>query len=193
MAEVKKINQKLHLIIPVHTQTGIVNIHSTPLSREAFEQNYLVLSKTFAAIYGEGLGFVAGPRVALLLLRDIAKRMGDLTAASVELGIISEMRRLTNAVLPSGEAVPFQEIVDKTMLDEEDLAEVENAIAFFTVASAIHKREELKEMLDGASRIWGGQVSYLSFTDYLASLKTSTKDATSGVKAPPLSQTRLAG
>ena len=55
-----KINRALNLVIPIDSEKGQLFVHSTPISREIFEQYFLVISKTFAAIFSEGLGAIAG-------------------------------------------------------------------------------------------------------------------------------------
>lgn len=197
-----KLDQKLNLVIPIGSDQTVADpkdpkktvtvfvpeffVHSMPIGREVFEKFYLVIAKTFSSIYNEGLGFTTGPRVAMLMLRSTASSMGQLE--EVERGLIAEIRRLTNVVMvgQSGwETVPFQEVVDKKIISEDDLAEVENALAFFTVASSMHKKKDLLEILDGAGTLWGAQTSLLSCTEYAASLRTSTATGTSSPPAPP--------
>ena len=71
-----KIDKKLNLVIPIETDDGTLYVHSMPIRREIFDTYFLVLSKTFAAIHGEGLGEIAGPRVAALILKKIAMDTG---------------------------------------------------------------------------------------------------------------------
>lgn len=191
-----KINRKLNLVIPVDRgDEGTIYVHSTPISREVFERYFLVISKTFAAIYTEGLGIAAGPRVASLLLRKVAEDMGGTDERAraaawedVQNGLMAEIKRLTNVVV-SGHGgwttLPFQEAVDRKMLDPDDASEVENALAFFTVASAMHKKSELPTILTGAASLWGGQIVSSNSTEFAASLPISTPDGNSGAKATP--------
>lgn len=187
---VTKIDKKLNLVIPITYESGTLYAHSTPIRREVFDAYYLVLAKTFSAIYGEGLSYRTGPRVAMMLLRDVARRMDPegTTAFSddVEKGLIGEIKQLTNvaALGASGwETVPYAEAVAKGMIEDEDASEVENAIAFFIVASSVHKRSEVRPIVTQAARLWGGLTTSLNSTEYAASLPTSTVAESSGAKA----------
>lgn len=190
-----KIDQRLNLVIPVgHEEerpdpkdaTKKVRefipdlyVHSTPISAETFEANFLLVSKTFSAIYGEGLGSVAGPRVAAMMLRRVAKATGDEASA---VALMAEIRRLSNVLAPTPagwDTVPLEQAVSQGTLSKEDASEVENAIVFFTVASAMHRRQDLKEAMDGAASLWGAQTTSSSFTAFRDSLPRSTAPETS--------------
>ena len=185
-----RIDKKLNLVVPITYDSGTIYAHSTPLLPETFEAYYLVLAKAHAAIYGEGLSYRTGPRVAMMILRDVAKRMNPegTTAFSddVETGLINEMKRLTSVAVPGAsgwETVPWAEAVAKGIVDREDAGEVENSIAFFTVTSAIHTRATVKPLVTEAARLWGGLTTSLNVTEYAASLPTSTETESSGGKA----------
>ena len=178
-----RIDKKLNLIVTVDTDDGPVYVHSTPISRQVFEQFYLVISKAFAGIYGEGLNIIAGPRIAMLMLRDIARQMGQLEGpGGVEIGLIKEAYRLTNVVMPRAEGgwktVPFQEVVDRELLSRDDIAEVEGVLAFFICASSMHRREQLPAILDGIASLWEARTTSLNSTEYAASLPTSIEAET---------------
>ncbi len=194
------INEVLHLVIPIFSQGAlpehgedappVAYVHSAPISREVFEANYLLLSKTMSAILTEGLREIEGPRVAGLVLNDIAKQMvgerGD--AAKLKAPLLAEIHRLTHVLAPGEggwETVPYQEALDRHLIPDEDLAEVTNGIVFFTVASSALPRRQVHAMIDGAARLWGAHVSSLNVTEYAASLRTSTAAATSPAKYTP--------
>ena len=182
------INEKLNLVIPLYREEGSEHvyayIHSTPLSREAFEANYLLLSKTFTAIHAEGLGEIAGPRVAGLMLRDIAKRMiGEGDIGGLVTPLLNEIRRLTMAIMGSDagwEAVPYQEAINRKLLDAADFAEVENALVFFTVAYALYPRRQLRSLLNGAATMWGALITSYNSTEYRDSLTRLTPAENTG-------------
>jgi len=187
-----KINKKLNLVIPVETDNGgTLYVHSTPISREVFDTYFLVLSKTFAAIHGEGLGMIAGPRVAALILKKISTDMGIWEGETgVQRGLVNEMHRLTNVLVlgeRGWETVPYDEAITKELITQDDAAEVDNAVTFFIVSSAMHKRVMVEAMVAGAARLWGGQTSSLNCTEYASSLPTSIVTGNSGVTAKPLS------
>lgn len=179
-----KIDKRLNLVFPVETARGEITVHSEPIQALTFKRYFLEISKTFAAIHNEALGITAAPRVAKLMLERVAAEGSQDGGAGVTVGLLPEIRRLTNVVMPGGgETVPWQEVVDGKLIDEDDIEEVENAIVFFIVASAMYPKSDRRTMLTGATRLWGGRVESLSFTELAASLRTSTAPASSGEKA----------
>jgi len=96
-----KLDKALNLVIPIDQDEGRIYVHSTPISLEVFEKYFLAISKTFAAIYSEGLNVLAGPRVAALMLRRVSDDLG------LDTGLIDEIRRLSNVIV-SGKAVPLE-------------------------------------------------------------------------------------
>lgn len=185
-----KIDKRLNLVIPVETESGTLYVHSSPLMTQTFEAYYLVLARAFSEIYRGGLGWQTGPRVAMMIIRDVAKGMNPAGTTGfsddVELGLIGEMKRLTNvAVLgPAGWAnIPYTEATAKGLITQEDASEVENAVAFFIVASSLNKRSEVPTIVTSAAKLWGGLTTSLNCTEYAASLPTSTEAANTGATA----------
>jgi hypothetical protein len=183
-----KVNRKLHLVIPVERGDVTVYVHSTPVGREQFDTFYLPIAKTFAAINGEGLGVLAGPRVAAKLLKSVSERLGiwesdEPQAFTVKTGLVAEIRRLTNILAPSDNGwvlTPLDDAVKANLLDEEDAAEVENIITFFTVNWLMHSKSVRESVMTSAAELWGGQLTSSSCTEYRASLQTSTTAGSSG-------------
>lgn len=192
-----QISKSLNLIIPVELETGTIYVHSMPISTAAFEANWLVISRTFSAITGYGLGAVAGPRVSALLLKQIAESMGvweDTPAEpgkpskpGIANGLMKEIFRLTNVLMPGldgWDTIPFEDAVRRGMIDSEDASEVENALVFFTVSWSMQRRNIRVEYVTGAAQLWGGLTSSLNVTEYGNSLLTSTATGNSGEKSP---------
>jgi hypothetical protein len=178
-----KIDQKLNLVIPLERTNGTIYIHSTPIGRQVFEANFLAISKTFARVYNEGLGIIGGPRVCALLLRDTAAGLGQAEAVA---SLIAEIKRLTNVLAPGEkgwETVPFDEAVTRKLLDEDEASEVENALAFFTVISVMHRKATASAEVEAASKLWGARTESLNSTDFAASLKTPTVAVNTGAMA----------
>jgi len=185
-----RIDRRLNLVIPLIQDEGEIYIHSTPISREVFERYYQIISRAFTDIYIRGIGpaMLAGPRTAALDIKRIAKEMN--LEDDVQSGLFNEIRRLSNVIAPSKDSgwqtYPLQEAINNKTISADDLAEVENAISFFTVASCLHRKQELKDFLDGAVSLWGAQTTLFNCTEYAASLTTSTGGASSG-ETPPVS------
>lgn len=175
-----RINEAMNLVIPIvgRDDEVIGYVHSLPLSRSAFEAHYRLLSLTFAELLSQGYGELAGPRVAALILRDIAKSK-DIDPEP----LLNEMRRLTCFIRPGAagwEQVPFQEAVARKMIDEDDAADVLSAIVFFTVGSVMLPKNRAGDILNSVMRIWGASLSPFSPSGLIASLTTSIATDSSG-------------
>src|SRR5215469_5104261 len=132
------LNRKLNLVLTVDTEKGPVHIHSVPISRETFEDNFLVISRAFTAVYTNGLGPVTGPRVSALLLRQEAEKME--IWEKTQQSLIAEIHRLTTVMLPSDngwESMPFDIAKKRGIIDDDVASEVENSLVYFTCASSI--------------------------------------------------------
>lgn len=180
-----KIDRQLNIVVPVETEKGVAYIHSTPIPRQVFEQYFQVIAKTFAQIYTGGYSIFSGPRVAAMLMKSVAVADGNWEgAAGVQNGLMGEIRRRTSLLVPregSGWVqAPYYDAVARGDISEDDASEVDNLLAFFTVASAMHKKTDLKALLEGASKLWGGQITSLDCTGFAAGLTTSNVDAPSG-------------
>lgn len=184
-----KIDRRLNLVVPIERDDGsTLYIHTAPIGEEAFRRYFLVISKTFAAIYREGLSVIAGPRIAAMMLQSVAEGMGDDVWADVEQGLIGEVRRLSSAIVLTDagwKPVMLDNALAQKQVTAEEWSEAEGAIVFFTVASSMHKRDQLPGMLKGLSDLWGTQVSSLNSTEFAQSLKILTEDETTGEKPKP--------
>lgn len=178
-----KINRRLHLVVPIERERGTFYAHATPIPTEEFQQFFLVMGKAFASIYSQGLGALAGPRVAAMLLKKAAEETNQLE--DVEQALLQDIRRLTNVLCPTAtgwETLSFTDAVNNGILDAEDVSEVENAVVFFTLAWHMHKRAEREEIIASAAAIWSAQATYSDCTAFSASLPTSTTGAGSTSK-----------
>jgi hypothetical protein len=173
-----KIDQKLNLVLPIETADGTLYAHSAPVSREVFDRYFMVITKTLATVMSDGLGPLAG-RVAAKLLKKTAEERGEWDGPTgVELGLVKEIHRLTHIIAPAKgggwETVPFGEAVHRGILNTDDAEEVENAVTFFTVVSALMKRESKGLFV---------QTTPLNCTAFAASLPISTENAHTGPRA----------
>lgn len=180
-----RINKALNLVIPIDwEQGGQIFVHSTPISREVFEQYFLVISKTFAAIFSQGLGAVAGPRIAYLMLKKTAEDMGLWSGpAGVGAGLMNEMVRLSNVIMPDEKgwkSLPLQTVIDKGVLDSETVTEIIGELTFFTCVSMMNKRSQVEPIMDTVNGLWGSQITYLDSTEFKNSLLTSTVEENTG-------------
>jgi hypothetical protein len=180
MAEAK-LNRKLNLVMTIESDDGPVHIHSVPISREVFEDNFLTISRAFTAVYTNGLGPVTGPRVAALLLKQEAETLG--IWPRTQQSLMAEIYRLTNVVAPGvtgWETMPFDVAKKRGILDDDAAAEVENCIVYFTCASSIHLKAELAVATEGLSTLWNALTTSLNVTEYTRSLPILTQEETTG-------------
>lgn len=187
-----RIDRKLNLVQPIETETGTIHLHSMPLSREVWENYFLILSKTYSQLFAQGLHTISGPAVAGLMLRHIATQDGVWEGdAGVKNGLMPEIRRLTNIVLPTGAGwgtLPYEEALRRKMIDDDTATEAEGAIVFFICASAVLRGPKAKAklgiLLGMTESQWGAQYTSSDATAFGASLPTSTPVESSGEKRP---------
>ena len=186
-----KISRNLNLIIPVRTEKGNGWIHATPISKEVFKEHFFILSKTFSAIFSEGLGVVAGPRIAFLMLERISR---DSNAWEGDKGVrntlVNEVIRLANLVYPvegkGYDTIPLDMALEREIID---LDEVAGELIFFTCVSSINSPEQAKGTMDVVNGVWSTQCSLLNLTEWIASLPTLKSAASSGATANTSSAT----
>ena len=180
-----KLNRALNLVIPVERDDGVtIYVHAQPIGREVFETYALPLAKTFAAIVAQGLGTVAGPRVAGLILREIATEMGRWDGpGGVQQGLMPEIRRLANVVAPGEKgwtSQPLEDALRAETLGDDDASEVLNALVFFTLSSRMNRRQDLPAVMGAMELLWGAQTSLLDCTAFANSLPISNEIGSSG-------------
>lgn len=185
-----KIDKKLNIIIPIERSDVDgkskvdAYIYSIPLSLAAFNLNCELIGRTFTKIMTGGLGTIAGARMTMNVMQEIATKSN---AEESYTNFKTELHRLSTYASMSGDGwkqLPIAEAISKKLLDEDEVSEVENALAFFMVASAMYKKSENRTVLLGLSSIWDALPTLSSFTEFLASLKISTATETSSKKAP---------
>ena len=186
-----KISRNLNLIIPVRTEKGNGWIHATPISKEVFKEHFFILSKTFSAIFSEGLGVVAGPRIAFLMLERISRDSGIWDDdKGVRNTLVNEIIRLANLVYPvegkGYDTIPLDMALEREIVELDDVA---GELVFFTCVSSINSPEQAKGTLDVVNGIWSTQYSSLNLTDWIASLPTLKSAASSGATANTSSAT----
>lgn len=188
-----RIDEQLNVQIPIDRADGsVVWVHATPISQQVFEMYWMILAKVHAQIYGMGLSIIAGPRIAALMLKEIAIQSGSWEGPTgVAIGLMAEMRRLANVIVPQkdGGWAPFPLDVARQhgMLAPEDAAEVEGILVFFSLGWRMHRRNERVAILEGAMRLWGASTSSANLSDFVASLLISKETASTGETPPTTS------
>lgn len=180
-----KISRNLNLIIPVQTEKGKAWIHATPISKEVFKEHFFILSKTFSAIFSEGLGVVAGPRIACLMLERISSDMNIWEGEKgVRNTLVNEIIRLANLVYPAEgrgyDTIPLDMALERGIVEFDEVA---GELVFFTCVSSINTPEQTEQMMLAVSGMWNNHTTFLNLTDWIASLPTSKPAASSGATA----------
>lgn len=177
-----KITRAMNFIVPVETELGTAYIHSTPISKEVYKEHFFILSKTFSLIFSEGLGIVAGPRIAYLMLEKVSQDKGVWDSANgVKNTLVNEVIRLSNLVYPvegkGWDTKPLDVALDSGLVE---LDEVIGEIVFFTCVSAINKPEQARGLMSQVSGLWNSATTSLSLMAWIDSLVTSKQPASSG-------------
>ena len=199
-----EIAKDLRIVLPVDTRHGESFVHAQAIGRETFDRYFVLISQAFSSVYTDGVSRLSGPRVAARYIRQAAEARGPEALADVNAGLFGEMLRLANVAMrgkdvpagpaddkgvvpmaPSGwEMIPLADAFRDGLLDEDTKDEVENALAFFTLISCMHKKKDRAAILEFPIQLWGGRLTSSGYTEFVASLPTSTATASSGAKAP---------
>lgn len=177
-----KIARNMNLVLTVDTEMGSAYLHAAPISKEVYRQHFFILSKTFSAIFSEGLGAVAGPRIAYLMLEKICT---DLKCWDGETGVkntlVAEIIRLANLVYPvegkGWDTVPLDVAIEREIID---IDEAIGELVFFTCVSSINKPPQAKGLMEQVNGMWGSVTTSLNLTEWIASLPTSKRKDSSG-------------
>jgi len=183
-----KINRKLNIVLPVDIGEGEkIFVHSTPISRDVFENYYsqlgAVFTKCFDAINQAHLALTA-PQLAYPALKKISLDSG--TWDSVQKGLINEIIRLSNVIMATEkgwESVPLDLVIKREMLDEDTVAEVLSSLVFFTSIWRTAPKELRISFLEMAGSLRNWEFISLDSSEYLNGLPTLTIKENIGKKA----------
>ncbi|OMQ26908.1 hypothetical protein [Serratia oryzae] len=184
-----EISRKMNLVTPVETANGNIYIHSTPITKAVYREHFLTLSKAFAAIFGHGLGVLAGPRIAYLMLERVAKNDGIWEGATgVKNTLLQEIIRNSTAIVPvdgkGWEEIPLDVAISREVVDEDDVL---GEIVFFTCVCAINKPGQATALMEQVNSLWNSVCTSQSSMEWAASLPTLTDKESSGETESTLS------
>lgn len=183
-----KIDRKLNIVIPIETESkGLIYVHSTPISRDVFEQFYLELGKVFSqcfdAINQAHLALTA-PQLAYPALKTMTIKAGNWE--EVKKGLINEIVRLTNVLVigeKGWESIPLDLAIKREILDEDEESEVLSALTFFTAICRVAPKDLRMSFLEMAGSLRSWELTSLDSTEYLNGLTISAKIVVTGKKA----------
>jgi hypothetical protein len=182
-----KIDDNLALAFDVGACKGF----HTPISRAVFEANFKIISATKAALfYGNSSAVVnVSPVIAALTLKDEGKKIAAESEMEGDGGgdaVIAEIKRLT-LIMVSGasgwDMLPVDAAIQSGAMDAEDWQEALSELVFFTASYALARKADRPRATKGVCAITGLDTTSLSAEEFMASLPTSTKAATTAQKA----------
>lgn len=187
-----RIDEQLNLVLPVERENGqTVWVHAAPISRETFQQHYLVLAKVYSGIFNEGLHITSGPQIAAIMLRDVAQRMNVWEGpGGVEQSLLGEIKRLANVVIPGPqrpEYLPLEMAIQRGIIDREDADQIEGVLTFFTVVWRLLPRRDRQTVIRGAASVWDASITSQPLTAFAASLPMLNATDNSGATVPAAS------
>lgn len=171
-----ELKKNLNLVVPVDSAEGTAYVHSTPVSVEVFEDNFLALSKTFANMFAQGLGAIAGPRIAYLMLKQTSQELGVWDKVNRE--FVQEMVRLSNVALPTGQGykqLPLHTAIEKQLIGDDDIRDIMGQLSFFTLVWLLNKANQVEPIMNVVSGLWESQITSSNFTEFVTFLTTSTE------------------
>jgi hypothetical protein len=182
-----KINRNLNLVIPLNIENkGKIYIHSSPISRDIFEQFYLELGKVFTQCFdsiNQAHLALSAPQLAYPALKKMSIDAG--TWETVKRGFINEIIRLTNVLIAGDkgwESIPLDIAIKREIIDEDEESEVLSAITFFTAISRVAPKELRSSFIEMAGSIRNWELTSLDSTEYQNGLVMSEKIAPTGKK-----------
>jgi len=177
-----RINKKLNIVIPLVTEKhGTVFIHSTPILRNVFELFYSELRHVFNDIFegNNSKNFIlTGPQIAYTSLKQMSINAKTWEGNSgVKFGLVNEIVRLTSVMINSQkgwEQLPFDTIIKREFLDEDEESEVLNALIFFTSISLVAPKQLKEGFLEMAGSTRGWELTSLDSMVFMNGLPTLT-------------------
>lgn len=170
-------------------ENGLVYVHSSSISRSVFEQFYLEIGKVFSQCFdsvNQAHLALSAPQLAYPALKSIATKAGNWDGVGgVKFGLVNEIVRLTS-VLVSGEkgweALPLDIAVKRSVINEDEEAEILSSLVFFTAISKVAPKDLKNSFLEMAGALRNWELTSLDSMGYLSGLPTLTKKEGTGKK-----------
>ncbi|MCO4880236.1 hypothetical protein [Paraburkholderia caribensis] len=173
-----KLDRNLNFVLPL--ESGAI-AYIRPLKRFVFDANYLALAKVYSAIQEQDM-MSTGGSIAARMLRDLEKNQG-FDAQSV----LIEIRRMTTVAVKGAngyETPMLEDALSQGLVDEDDVAEIENFMVFTTAASYLTgSKERAARVIQFTAGMRNVETTSLALTDYLSSSATLKTVGNSGAKA----------
>ncbi|MCX7898480.1 MAG: hypothetical protein N2444_00055 [Methylocystis sp.] len=176
------IDASLKLVIERRRESDGATFHvfAEPVSRDTAREFWSVIQAAVSKLYLGGGNPVIAPRFAANAVREAAREAG--VEDRVERFFLAEIRRRVMVAVPGDagwDTMTFDEAA-KSAMTEDEAEEIESAIVFFTLAWRFHSTADRKAVISGAVSLWQGRIISSGFTEWIASLPTSTATDASG-------------
>lgn len=177
-----KIDRRLNLVLEVERMDGTsVHVHHVPIAKEVYDAHWAILHDTVNALYMKKYLPPMAVRTGMKMLLSEAERTGVLEA--VQKDLLPHIWKTTTLIVPGSGATPMEiAMASKSILDAEDIEEVQNYLVFFTAASWVHPRKELGKLLYPMLQDSGALFGSWSYMEFVTSLQTAKKEENSGEK-----------
>jgi hypothetical protein len=181
------ISSDFNLVIPIEEENTLW-VHSMPIPKEVFKKFYLPLSKAFSVLHAEGINMLAGPKISIYLLEEVAEKMGQLE--NVKAGLINEIRRLTSVCVLDEKGwivLPLEVAVKQKKISQDSVEEVISAAVFFTLNWHGLPRLIRKTMIQSVAEMHNWSLTSLMPMEWINTLQTSTavEDSTTPTSSVP--------
>ncbi|MFM0010965.1 hypothetical protein [Paraburkholderia sediminicola] len=184
MANVK-LERDLSIVFTL--ESGAV-VYSKPVARAVFEKNYMQLAKVYSAIQEQSL-ITTGSSIAARMLRELQTQ--GLADADLFLANIHQRTQIATYAEPAKEGAVgsyeqhmMADAIRKNLIDEDDVAEIENLLVFITAVSYLAGSKATAALiLNWSLGMRKAQRTSYTFTAFLNSLLTSMTEENSGVNA----------
>ncbi len=167
--------------------------YHTPIGADVFAASYRIIAATKTAILGRLVE--SAPRIATLALHDAAVADAEeFGTKDADRALLQEIRRQTFILAPGAngfETLPVDIAITRKIISDAEWSEVESILVFFTCGYAMAMPSRQAIMANFLASVLGGSMSSSPPTAFIASLPTSTTNATS--PAPPSSPQSVAG
>lgn len=171
-------------------QMGDLHAYHSPIPREVYEANFRLLRDTKVSLLGNSAKHAFAARGdASLYLKEAGRALAAERGVDGDGGataLLADLRRLTVILLPGPkgwEMTPVEVALSSNRINEDDWADAEAAIVFFTSWVAGTPKREKDATAQFAASLIGGSTTSSPAMEWIASLPTSTGKGTGAPKA----------
>lgn len=173
------ITNDLRVKLPI---SETVTAYHSPISREIYEANFKLLGETKIALIGDNIrhAYMASGD-SVLYLRQCGQEMAAKAGGSGDFGaaaLLADIKRLTLIIAPGPQGwgvVPVDVALSSSIITDDEWADAEAALVFFTAWMAgVSRRERLKQ-INLSAQLIGGSTTSSSPAELISTLQQSNQ------------------